>query len=107
MGGAMVVADLYCPNCLTFTSHRVKYVAGLLHRVDCQGCGHGWDIGHRWLWHHYLRHVPSRLTSKPARLAEEAKRRPFAFALGLPARLVSKPVRVAGEVGAITGIFGE
>jgi hypothetical protein len=104
MSSVTVVTDLYCLSCLQTTTHEVKYVAGLLHRVDCRACGEGWDIGHRWLWHHYLRHLPIRLISKPARLADEARRHPFSFALRLPSRLASKPVRMASEVGAIAGL---
>ncbi len=107
MGGLTLVSDLYCPNCGGIAPQQVKYVAGMLHRVDCQRCGRGWDVGHRWLWYHYLRHWPRRLISKPARLANEARRHPLAFALGFPVRVVSKPIRVASEMGTIVGVFGE
>lgn len=102
-----VTTELYCPNCLGLTPQRVRYVAGMLHRVDCAACGGSWDVGHRWLWHRYLRHLPKRLISKPARLADEARRHPVTFALGLPGRVMSKPVRMASEVGTVVGIVGE
>lgn len=107
MGSPTITTELYCPSCLDVTAHRVKYVAGMLHRVDCQRCGQSWDVGHHWLWHRYLQRLPHRLRSKPARLADEARRQPVTFALGLPSRVVTKPMRMATELGAIVGVFGE
>lgn len=107
MRDSTVTTELYCPTCLSLTSHRVKYVAGMLHRVDCGTCGQSWDVGHRWLWHRYLQRLPRRLRSKPARLADEARRQPVMFALGFPSRMVTKPVRMVTELGTIVGVFGE
>lgn len=107
MRGSTITTELYCPSCLGLTSHRVKYLAGIVHRVDCGTCGQRWDVGHHWLWHRYLQRLPQRLRSKPARLADEARRQPVTFALGLPSRVVTKPVRIATELGTIVGMFGE
>jgi hypothetical protein len=107
IGVTVVGVVLECPNCRQETHHVVHYVARLLHWLECESCGHRWDVSHRWLFDRYLRAFPSRIVSKPARLAREARSRPVAFALSMPRRLVSKPARVAGEVGAVTGILDQ
>lgn len=107
MGVTVVSVVLECPNCGHETRHVVHYVARLLHRLECGSCGHRWDVDHRWLRDRYLRGFPSRVVSKPGRLAHEARSQPVAFALSIPGRLVSKPARVAGEVGAVAGILDE
>lgn len=107
MGVTVVLAELDCPNCLRATRHEVHYVAGLLHRLDCQVCGQRWAISHRRLRNQYLRHMPARILSKPVRLVREARRQPLALALSMPIRLFSKPARLAGEVGAVAGMFDE
>jgi|SRR5579859_3587524 len=105
LGVSIVGVVLECPNCQRETHHTVHYAARLLHWLECERCGHRWDVSHRWLFDRYLRAFPSRIASKPVRLAREARREPVAFALSLPGRLFSKPARVVGEVGAVTGIL--
>jgi hypothetical protein len=102
-----VAVELECPSCQQETRHEVHYVARLLHRLECEQCGHRWDVSHRWLFDAYLRAFPRRIASKPMRMAREARRHPLAFILSLPIRLFSKPARVAGEVGAVTGMLDE
>lgn len=107
MGVRVVIGALDCPNCMATTRHEIHYVAGLLHRLDCQVCGQRWDIGHDRLRARYLRGLPSRISSKPGRLVQEARDRPIAFAIGFPLRVFSKPARLAGEAGAAAGVLDE
>lgn len=107
MSRLIVTAELYCPSCAEPTAQEVHYVAGLLHRVTCQVCGRGWDIGHGWLRRRYLRYLPIRLASKPTRLADEARLHPLEFALRLPGRLLTKPFRMATEVGTVVGLLDD
>lgn len=107
MSVRVVIGELECPNCLATTRHEVHYVAGLLHRLDCLACGQRWDVGHDRLRERYLRDLPRRISSKPRRLAQEARVRPLAFAMGIPLRVMSKPARLAGEAGAVAGVLDE
>ncbi len=107
LGITVVGVELECPNCRRETRHDVHYVAHQLHWLECLTCGHRWEVDHRRLRDRYLRRMPGRLASKPARLAEEARLRPLAFAFSMPARLVTKPARMATEMGALAGILDE
>jgi predicted RNA-binding Zn-ribbon protein involved in translation (DUF1610 family) len=106
-GVTVIGVALECPNCGHETRHEIHYVARLLHRMECESCGHRWDVNHSWLRHRYLLGFPSRIVSKPVRLAREARSQPIAFALSIPGRVFSKPARVAGEVGTVAGILDE
>ena len=101
----VIVGDLVCPSCLVPTPHEAHYVAGMLVRVRCKACGQRWDVGHDQLRTWYLRGLPRRIMSKPARLAREARERPVEFAVTIPLRVLSKPARLAGEAGAVAGVF--
>lgn len=105
MGVRVVIGELECPNCMATTRHEIHYVACLLHRLDCMVCGQRWDVGHDRLRERYLRDLPRRISSKPGRLAREARDRPLAFAVGIPLRVMSKPARLAGEAGAVVGVL--
>ena len=101
----VIVGDLECPTCLVLTPHEAHYVAGLLHHVQCESCGQRWEMGHDRLRASYLRALPGRIRSKPARLVQEARSRPVTFAVTIPLRVLSKPARIAGEAGAVVGVF--
>ena len=103
----IVAVELSCPNCGQETRHSVHYVAQLLRRLECEHCGHRWEVSHRWLLEQYLHAFPHRIASKPMRLARQARRHPLAFLASLPARVLTKPGRVADEVGTVTGILDE
>jgi hypothetical protein len=105
MGVQVVIGELDCPNCMATTRHEIHYVAGLLHRLDCLVCKQRWDVGHDRLRERYLRGLRERVSSKPGRLAREARERPLAFAIGIGLRVVSKPARLAGEAGAVVGVL--
>lgn len=107
MDARVIFAELECPNCVRPTAHQVHYVAGMLHRLDCQECGQRWDVEHRLLGHRYLSGLMWRIHTKPGRLASEARRRPIAFALAMPMRVVSKAARLAGEAGSVARVLGE
>ena len=107
MGVTVVQADLECLNCQCETRHEVHYVAGLLHRLECLECRQRLDVSHRQLRSRYIRLVPQRIISKPARLAREARSRPIRFALSMAVRVFSKPARVAHEVGTVAGVLDE
>lgn len=103
--GSLWIGQLECPNCLTETPHEVRYVAGILHRLDCLVCGQRWDVGHDRLRDSYLRALPRRIFTKPGRLAREARHDPVAFAVSFPMRFLSKPARVAEEAGTVAGML--
>jgi hypothetical protein len=107
MSVRVVYGELDCQNCQATTWHEIHYVAGLLHRLDCLTCGQRCDVGHDRLRERYLRDLPRRISSKPGRLAREARDRPLAFAMGIPRRVMSKPARLAGEAGAVAGVLDE
>lgn len=104
-GVTVVGVVLDCPNCGQETRHEVHYVAGLLHRMECEACGHRWDVSHRWLRQRYLLSFPGRVAAKQVKLAREARTRPVAFMRSLPRRTVRKMLHLAGEVGALAGII--
>ena len=107
MLGSVWIGPLECRNCLMETPHEVRYVAGILHRLDCTVCGQRWDVGHDRLREWYLRALPRRIFTKPGRLAREARLNPRAFAASFPLRVLSKPARVAEEAGTVAGVLDD
>lgn len=101
------VGPLDCANCLAETTHEVRYVAGLLHQINCQVCGQRLEVDHHRLRELYLRGLPKRILTKPGRLAKEARQDPAAFAASLPGRVISKPARVAEEAGTVAGLLDD
>jgi hypothetical protein len=113
---SVIDVDLFCLQCNQETAHRVEYLDGRIHRIQCEECGRMvevWhehfgtmdrqDVGHQrvhWssLTTLYAPEFLNRVLSKPKRMEKELQADLSLFLITLPLRLVTKPMRILQEI---------
>jgi hypothetical protein len=102
MSKEWIKTSLFCLTCSEESTHIIEYVNNRISSISCEECGKSIVLHKEICIENFPENLLHRFFTKPSRLTDEMHNDLNTFLRSIPSRVITKPIRLAKEISHLS-----